>query len=60
MKKLVLILLILFPYLTFACSSCNVKYTEAEKKAFIIATSLLIILPFTVFYFIYKYIKKNY
>jgi len=60
MKKIIFIVLMIFPYIGFACSSCNVEYSDAEKKAFFIATSMLIVLPFTLFFFLYRYIKKNY
>jgi len=60
MKKIFLLIISLLPFASFACSSCNVDYSDAEKKAFVIATALLIILPFTAVYLVYKFLKKNY
>jgi len=60
MKKLFLLSLIFIPQFIHACSTCNVEYSEAEKRGFIIATLLLIITPFLIGFLIYKYILKNY
>jgi len=60
MKKVFLFIILLLPLVSFACSSCNVEYSDDEKKAFVVATALLIILPFTAVYLVYKFLKKNY
>jgi len=60
MKKLLLFSLLFIPQFIHACSTCNVEYSEAEKRGFIIATLLLIFTPFIIGFMIYKYISKNY
>ncbi len=60
MKKLFLSFMALSPMAIFACSSCNVDYTDAEKKAFVIATLLLILIPFSIGFALYKFLKKSY
>jgi len=60
MKKLFLSSLLFLPQFIWACSTCNVDYTAEEKRGFVIATLLLIITPFAIGFFIFKYLKKNY
>jgi len=61
MKKLLFgLVLISIPAAGHACSACNVEYSEAEKKAFFIATSLLIVVPFLLAFYLYKYLKGKY
>jgi hypothetical protein len=62
MKKISFILLLSLLSLQkiLACSSCNVEFSAEEKNAFIIATALLILIPFVGGWFLFKFFKKKY
>jgi len=60
MKKIFLFFLLFSPKFIWACSTCNVEYSDEEKRGFIIATLLLIFVPFALGFVIFKYVKKNY
>jgi hypothetical protein len=43
-----------------ACSTCNTEFTEEEKRAYILATILLLVIPFTIGYMVYRFVFKKY
>ena len=59
-KKFVLWCLIILPKIGLACSSCNVEFSEDEKKSYLIATGMLVVIPFVLLWYLVKFHKKNY
>jgi len=51
---------ILFSEYADACTGCNREFTAEERQAYILATVMLITLPFGIGYLVYKFIFKQY
>ncbi len=59
-KKLIPFLFFFIYQTSFACSSCNVEFSEEERLSFIVSVILLIVIPLLSAYFLFKWIKNNY